>query len=172
MQSLQPLIIFFRFKDNRDSHFSCLTVFLKSEMMEKKLSSSQDIVDAINKHQNLSNIERIKQNKIPIRTVALIHNYSNDKHINQNIIQDLKCFYNLYSDSDYKINSKIYTDLNDSKGLLVKSKEKKSLVSAALPFATEKAIEPVNENLDKLWAKNNKIENFITKGVSNKPSQK
>ena len=53
-------------------------------MLTKKLSSSQDIVDAINRQQSLSNEHRILSNKVPIQTIPLIHQYSNEKEVKLN----------------------------------------------------------------------------------------
>ncbi len=45
-------------KNSRDTHFSCVCKFLKNESILKKLNSTQDIVDAINKGQHKSNESR------------------------------------------------------------------------------------------------------------------
>ena len=42
-------------KNARDAHFSIISKFIKAESLTRKLTSSQDIVDAILKRQNLAN---------------------------------------------------------------------------------------------------------------------
>jgi hypothetical protein len=42
-------------KNNRDTHFSNISKFIKDESLVKQLSSSQDIVNAISKRQQISN---------------------------------------------------------------------------------------------------------------------
>ena len=152
--------------DRRDSHFGCIHHFLKAETLVKKLSCSQDIVDAINKYQHLSNIERIKKNKDPIQTIPLIHDYSNDKIVKLKVIKDLKCYYNLYTNNELKLYSTVYTDLNNQKSFPVNSKETMSNAPFSKAFLQEKIIEPVTENLDKLWRKNNKVENLLSGNLS------
>ena len=52
-------------KNARDTHFSCISKFIKSESFVRQLSTSMDIVDAINKRQELSNILR-KEKSTPL----------------------------------------------------------------------------------------------------------
>lgn len=42
-------------KNNRDSHFSCISRFIKKASLKKKLASTSDIVEAINIGQLLAN---------------------------------------------------------------------------------------------------------------------
>jgi hypothetical protein len=42
-------------KNNRDAHFSNLSRFVQAESLVKRLESTQDIVDAIHKRQNIAN---------------------------------------------------------------------------------------------------------------------
>ena len=43
-------------KNSRDQHFSVVSNFIQQESYVKKLISSQNICDAIEKHQNFANI--------------------------------------------------------------------------------------------------------------------
>ena len=42
-------------KNNRDTHFSVISRFIQAESLVKKIYSTQDIVDAIHKRQELAN---------------------------------------------------------------------------------------------------------------------
>lgn len=42
-------------KNSRDSHFSCISRFIKEESLVKKIESTQDIVDAIHNRQRMAN---------------------------------------------------------------------------------------------------------------------
>ena len=46
-------------KNQRDQHFSNISYFLEKESLVKRLVCTQDIVNAVIKHQNLTNEERI-----------------------------------------------------------------------------------------------------------------
>lgn len=45
-------------KNSRDQHSSVVSNFIQQETFVKKLTSSQDICDAIEKHQNFANIDK------------------------------------------------------------------------------------------------------------------
>ena len=47
-------------KNSRDTHFSQISKFIESESKLKQMTSSQDIVDAILKRQEISNKNRLK----------------------------------------------------------------------------------------------------------------
>jgi hypothetical protein len=46
-------------KNQRDQHFSNISYFLEKHSLIKRLVCTQDIVNAVIKHQNLTNEERI-----------------------------------------------------------------------------------------------------------------
>lgn len=46
-------------KNSRDSHFSCISKFVESESLVKQLKDMKDVVDAINKRQDLANQNRL-----------------------------------------------------------------------------------------------------------------
>jgi len=46
-------------KNSRDTHFSCVSKFIRDETLVRRMTCSQDIVDAIHYRQNISNQNRI-----------------------------------------------------------------------------------------------------------------
>ena len=42
-------------KNSRDTHFSCISRFIKEESLIKKIESTQDVVDAIHRRQATAN---------------------------------------------------------------------------------------------------------------------
>lgn len=54
------------------SIFSRVSEFIRLESLVKKLSSSQDIVDAINKHQIIANMNIQEENKIRRKSGKLL----------------------------------------------------------------------------------------------------
>jgi len=49
-------------KNSRDQHFSTISNFINQESMVKKLACSQDICDAIEKHQHIANLNNERVN--------------------------------------------------------------------------------------------------------------
>ncbi len=130
-------------------------------MLKRKLSSSQDIVDAILKQQNLANEQRVIRNEEPIRTIPLIHRYTNEKIIKQRVIKDLKCYYHLYTNNEYKLCSTVFYGSSE-KSFLVNSKYK--VLEARDKHnknSDEKIIEAAVVNLDRLSLKNEKIKKLL-----------
>ena len=130
-------------------------------MLTRKLSSSQDIADAIIKQQNLANEQRIIRNEEPIQTIPIIHRYSNETIIRQRVIKDLKCYYHLYTNDEYKLCSTVFYG-SSGKSFFVNSKYKE--LEAKSPQKTqsdEKIIEAAVGNLEKLSSKNEKIKKLI-----------
>ena len=94
-------------KNSRDQHFSVISNFIKQESFVKKLCSSLDIVDAIRKHQDLSNIGRKEQ----IITEAYVFEKIEQKESNIRNIENLKSYYNFLNDKDFKLKSTVISDL-------------------------------------------------------------
>ena len=46
-------------KNSRDTHFSNISKFIQTESLIKRLESSQDIADAINKRQGIANESKV-----------------------------------------------------------------------------------------------------------------
>ncbi len=100
-------------KNSRDQHFSVVSNFLQQESMIKKLSSSQDICDAIEKRQVLANLNNARISSLQksseprkefkqVQTrsfVVPIHETSTVIH-NHLRVCNLKRFYNFYTDDD------------------------------------------------------------------------
>lgn len=57
-------------KNARDTHFSCLSLFLKMESLVTPLKTSDDIVNAIIKRQAISNTNRALRCLKPINTIC------------------------------------------------------------------------------------------------------
>jgi hypothetical protein len=103
-------------KSNCDQHFSTITSYLKSASCYKKIDSVQDIVDAVDRHQNLSNINRKNEGLCPINVYNLIYNKRNfSSTLNKMIITDLTNYYNFYSDVPGKIFTKVLTNASQIK---------------------------------------------------------
>jgi len=100
-------------KNSRDQHFSIVSNFLQQESMVKKLCSSQDICDAIEKRQLFSNLnnaritslqksnnKRTEYKQAQTRSfVVPIHENSRVIHNHLKVI-NLKRFYNFYTDEN------------------------------------------------------------------------
>lgn len=95
-------------------HFSRVSLFLKIANYKVKLTSSQDIVDAIKNQQAFSNKERAKDGNEPIDTIPIVHNFINDKLVNRLIVDHLRCYYNFFTDKDFELSSVIISDLRES----------------------------------------------------------
>ncbi len=87
---------------------------MKVENYTKKLISSQDVVDAINNQQRFSNNERMKNGLEEIDTIPVIHNYLNQNFVNELVVDNLRCYYNFFTDKHYNLSSVIISDLKVS----------------------------------------------------------
>ena len=87
---------------------------MKVENYTKKLISSQDVVDAINNQQRCSNNERMKNGLEEIETIPVIHNYLNQNFVNELVVDNLRCYYNFFTDKYYNLSSVIISDLKVS----------------------------------------------------------
>ena len=139
-----------------------MTCFLKVENYTKKLACSQDVVDAINNQQAISNIERIKSGLKPIITIPLIHNFLNDSVVDLLVVDQLRSYYNFFTNENFELESKILSDLNasvkiPSKILLQVSQTKKKKDSNL----HENIIITEKIKTEFLEAKHKRIENII-----------
>ena len=99
-------------KNTRDQHFSKVSYFLKQESMVKKLCTSQDICDAIEKQQEIANINNacLKSSQKAtstleykqVQTKAFVVPEHQQTNIVSNILKipNLKNYYNLYTDDN------------------------------------------------------------------------
>ena len=110
-------------KNSRDQHFSNASYFIQQETMVKKLTSSQDICDAIEKHQILANLNTGRLNSLhkdnslrikkkPINTRAfVIPVHSTAKIARWGLqINDLKKYYNFFTDSLFVLKTHFMSD--------------------------------------------------------------
>jgi hypothetical protein len=138
-------------------------MFLKVENFTKKLASNQDVVDAINKQQSVSNDERIKSGLEPIETIPIIHNFLNQHFVNELVVEHLKCYYNFFADKNFKLSSVIVSDLKASilipfkyfENVPAKTKRFKNQSSVEIPIIDEKI------STEFLKKKHLKIKNMI-----------
>ncbi len=142
-----------------------MSVIIKQESYLKKLTSSQDIADSINNFQLQSNKYRREARLEPIDTIALVHRFNNDEIIHQKIIENLKLYYNFFSDKKFELKSKIFTDLNESYTIISKNKILK--IKKIILKTIENVLQPCTVNLVKLTLKKEKICNLLSSGNSN-----
>lgn len=142
-------------KNGRDQHFSLVSNFIKQESLVKKLTCSKDIVDAINKHQVLSNEHRHNLKKQPIFTRALVLEKENLRNSSRFFrkIKNIRLYYNFYSDSTFNLKSTILSDLRESKNIIYNDKFEHS--------------ENEQENMTEECVEKNLNLNFFSKKISN-----
>ncbi len=78
-------------KNGRDTHFSVISRYIHDESLVRQLNSSQDIAEAIQVRQRLSNDFRIAMKKKPITTIVYVlsENYLQELNIVGNPVQSL-----------------------------------------------------------------------------------
>ncbi len=86
---------------------------MKVENFTKKLTSSQDVVDAINNQQAISNNERERNGLDSIETIPIIHTFLNQMLINTLVVDNLRCYYNFFTDKFFKLSSVVISDLKE-----------------------------------------------------------
>lgn len=110
-------------KNSRDQHFSLISHFLKEESMTKKLTSSQDICDAINKGQLRKNLQNERLSSLQKNTSKTIYKsiktrsfvipqHENEVRISQLIIKDLRSRYNYFTDDTFLLKTNLMSDQN------------------------------------------------------------
>jgi hypothetical protein len=143
-----------------------LSLFLKIANHTKKLISSQDVVDAILKQQEISNNEREKIGLEPIVTIPVIHNFINEKFINKLVVVRLKNYYNFFTNKHFELSSVIFSDLREPINIPYKilenlpQKQKKKTENKSID---EKPLESENKmDLDFLDSRHKKINKLIS----------
>ena len=128
-----------------------------------KLTSSQDVVDAISNQQAFSNKDRVKSGNEPIETIPIVHNFINEKLVNRLVVDNLRCYYNFFTNKDFELSSVIISDLKESFKIPHKLYEqvpgkstKKSSILAEKPIVTE------DFKLEFLKEKHSHINNMLT----------
>ncbi len=150
-------------KNERDRHFSSISYFIKRESLVRKLTSTQDICDAIMKQQDLANsfkeiITKSKKKAILIKnlqrsnTVAFVI----PMHSSQSVVKKrlkvigLRRFYNLFTDHDFILKTHIMSDSNETLTIHpLKESEK-------------------NERIEKWRNKRDKVETVAVNSLTNK----
>ncbi|CAF0729553.1 unnamed protein product [Brachionus calyciflorus] len=104
-------------KNSRDQHFLAVSNFIKQESMVKKISCSQDIVDAIHKNQDSANIKRKDLKLDPIVTYAYVVENGIEKNQVKFFrkVQNVRIYYNFFSTDSSVLKSVILSDLTISK---------------------------------------------------------
>lgn len=108
-------------KNSRDQHFSVISNFLQQESMTRKLTSSQDICDAIEKHQLFSNVNNQRINTLQKNTTKnfkqihtkafVIPNYSfSEVTCSKLIVDGLKSYYNFFNDRFHTLKTHFMSD--------------------------------------------------------------
>lgn len=120
------------------------------------------MVDAINNQQAISNIERIKAGLKPIITIPLIHNFVNDSVVDLLVVDQLRSYYNFFTNENFELKSTIVSDLKasvkiPSKMLLQVSQTKKKKDSSL----NENIILTEKIKTEFLEAKHKRIKNII-----------
>jgi len=90
-----------------------LSNFLKVASYTKKLTCSQDVVDAINTQQAFSNVERLEKGMTPIKTIPIVHKFINDSVADLLVVDQLRSYYNFFTDDTFELKSSILSDLKD-----------------------------------------------------------
>ena len=122
-------------KSHLDQHFSVISSYLKTENQTKKIYSTQDIVNAIIKRQQASNIERNKNELAEINLKCFdlsssLNNETSNASKNQLVIHNLRSYYNFSSkrlNGDFVIESTIFSDLENKVELRPDSSNKLKL---------------------------------------------
>ncbi|CAF1001538.1 unnamed protein product [Brachionus calyciflorus] len=137
-------------KSSRDQHFSVISNFIRQESFIRKLSCSQDIVDAIHKHQLLSNKNRENKKLDLIETYAFIIEPSSQKKGNIRCIENINNYYNFFNDQEFIFKSTIISDLK--KEIIIQFSDKSKAYSKEEIVQNEIKIanDPISiENLEK-----------------------
>lgn len=111
-------------KSARDQHFSRLSEFIRLESLVKKLSSSQDVVDAINKHQLIANMNIQAENKTRrksgkllspvVITEAFVLKFKEINIQSFRKINNIKHYYNFFNNEKFDFKSRILSSNNSS----------------------------------------------------------
>ncbi|CAF0975069.1 unnamed protein product [Brachionus calyciflorus] len=104
-------------KSSRDQHFSVVSNFIRQESFLKKITCSQDIVDAINKNQDISNNhrKRLKLDQIITHAFVVDPNMKVSDYKQIRMIKNIRNYYNFFKNSEGELRSVILSDLRTSK---------------------------------------------------------
>ncbi len=157
-------------KSSRDQHFSVIGFFIKEAMFNKKLTSTNDVIAAIESGQVKSNINRSDKKLKPIQTIALEHRPEitilNEKQCVRKIMS-LKTYYNFFNDDQFMMYSTIFSDL--TKKIQIEYKDMTIIRKAEDITGKNKAeviVEDINADLEALIVKRDRISNILDEIVS------
>ncbi|RNA02663.1 ubiquitin carboxyl-terminal hydrolase 7 [Brachionus plicatilis] len=145
-------VIHYLFQElSREKIKVCLNFFVeKHEYLVKKLTCSQDIADAINKNQLISNIYRQKIKKLkPIQTLAYVVNFTNfEANLSFKKVKNITSYYNFFNNDADELRSVIVSDLRISK-LVEYDDSLQNIINNELNSQTieKKVIEPKLPNI-------------------------
>ena len=108
-------------KNSRDQHFSVVSNFIQQESFVKKLTSSQDICDAIEKHQMFANIDKERLNlsqkpttrmfKKTITKAYVIPEHKSMTYTSLKMfITGVKNYYNFFTDNLFNLKTHFMSD--------------------------------------------------------------
>ena len=151
-------------KSSRDSHFSIIDLFLKEESNLKQLTSTNDVISAINKQQSQSNNWRKTLGLDPITTIAIEFRPQLDNYIAKyRKIPNLKTYYNFFTDSEFKLRTCVISDLTKSFKLYFLDSSELKINNNNIISSVEKKIQNIVFEVDKLKLKQTRILNILTK---------
>ena len=108
-------------KNSRDQHFSVVSNFIQQESFVEKLTSSQDICDAIEKHQLFANLDNERINSLQKLTTkgfkkTFTEAYVIPEHSTPNYtsftmtVESLRQYYNFFTDSSFHLKTYLMSD--------------------------------------------------------------
>ncbi|CAF0809146.1 unnamed protein product [Brachionus calyciflorus] len=147
-------------KNGRDQHFSVVGNFLKQESLVKKLTCSEDIANAIDKHQKLSNIRRDNLRLPPVLTKAYVLRKENiiSQIRSFRFVKNIRCYYNFFTDKNFTMKSTILSDLRNS--IEIKYKDNKESRTTDESFEGQK-IQKLEVNINYISKKIKKVQDLV-----------
>ena len=118
-------------KNSRDQHFSVVSNFIQQEAFIKKLCSSQDICEAIEKHQRFANLDKERMNSLQKQTTKkfkkintkafVIPEHSSQQYSMLTLtVQGLRKYYNFFTDKSFKLKTHFMSDQDSFITLIAK----------------------------------------------------
>lgn len=172
-------------KNLRDQHFSTISNFIKRESFVRQLTSTADIINAINKRQEISNLNRSLKGKKnmtrklkPIKTIADEFIAAESETNTFKKIPNIRCFYQfsakapdflpmstVFSDRDKSIEVKFIGGFINSKTSIIEDEETISVEQVSLKSIIEKKkhIEAIFKSDLPKYCYNSKSEALVNK---------
>ena len=148
-------------KNSRDQHFSVVSNFIQQETFVKKLTSSQDICDAIEKHQNFANIDKERVNLLQKQNTKKFEKvytkaYVIPEHCSQQYnsltltVQGLRQYYNFFTDRTFRLKTHFMSDQENSTTL--EPKIASEIINMGIN-STRDLVEPITVQTSYLFTK-------------------